>query len=127
MKNNSQKEQNEKKKEALNEYRDALKEVDYWAAKVESMEKSNGYRSPDAANTATSGQVGNPREAKRRVLALIKQAPAGEQRVLLMRHYIDGMSWEDAAEAEGKSRTWATNNHGTALLHIQLPEQQKKR
>ena len=149
MKNNSQKEQNEKKKEALNEYRDALKEVDYWAAKVESMEKSNGYRSPDAANTATSGQVGNPttskvleletareneldarqyaREAKRRVLALIKQAPAGEQRVLLMRHYIDGMSWEDAAEAEGKSRTWATNNHGTALLHIQLPERQKKR
>lgn len=149
MKNNSQKEQNEKKKEALNEYLDALKEVDYWTAKVESMEKSNGYRSPDAANTATSGQVGNPttskvleletareneldawqyaREAKRRVLALIKQAPAGEQRVLLMRHYIDGMSWEDAAEAEGKSRTWATNNHGTALLHIQLPEQQKKR
>ena len=149
MKNNSQKEQNEKKKEALNEYLDALKEVDYWAKKVENMEKSNGYRSPDAANTATSGQVGNPttskvleletareneldarqyaREAKRRVLALIKQAPAGEQRVLLMRHYIDGMSWEDAAEAEGKSRTWATNNHGTALLHIHLPEQQKKR
>lgn len=143
MKNNSQKEQNEKKKAALNEYLDALKEVDYWAKKVENMEKSNGYRSPDAAATPISGKVGNPttsavleletareneldarqyaRDAKRRVLALIKQTPAGEQRILLMRHYIDGMSWEEAAEAEGKSRTWATNNHGTALLHIQLP------
>ena len=29
MKNNGQKEQNEKKKAALNEYLDALKEVDY--------------------------------------------------------------------------------------------------
>lgn len=143
MKNNSQKEQNEKKKAALNEYLDALKEVDYWAKKVENMEKSNGYRSPDATTAPISGKVGNPttsvvlelettreneqearqyaKDAKRRVLALIKQAPAGEQRVLLMRHYIDGMSWEEAAEAEGKSRTWATNNHGTALLHIQLP------
>lgn len=149
MKNNSQKEQNEKKKAALNEYLDALKEVDYWANKVENMEKSNGYRSPDATAAPISGKVGNPttsavleretareneldarqyaRDAKRRVLALIKQVPAGEQRVLLMRHYIDGMSWEDAAEAEGKSRTWATNNHGTALLHIHLPDQQKKR
>lgn len=149
MKNNSQKEQNEKKKVALNEYLDALKEVDYWANKVENMEKSNGYRSPDATAAPISGKVGNPttsavleretareneldarqyaRDAKRRVLALIKQVPAGEQRVLLMRHYIDGMSWEDAAEAEGKSRTWATNNHGTALLHIHLPDQQKKR
>lgn len=149
MKNNSQKEQNEKKKAALNEYLDALKEVDYWANKVENMEKSNGYRSPDATAAPISGKVGNPttsavleletareneldarqyaRDAKRRVLALIKQVPAGEQRVLLMRHYIDGISWEDAAEAEGKSRTWATNNHGTALLHIHLPDQQKKR
>lgn len=143
MKNESQ-QQNERKKEALSEYRNALKEVDYWAKKVESEEKSNGYRSPDATATPVSGGVSNPttskvleletaREnaeearqyavaAKRRVLALIKQAPAGEQRVLLMRHYIDGMSWEEAAEAEGKSRTWATNNHGTALLHIRLPE-----
>ena len=149
MKNNSQKEQNEKKKAALNEYLDALKEVDYWANKVENMEKSTGYRSPDATAAPISGKVSNPttsavleletareneldarqyaRDAKRRVLALIKQVPAGEQRVLLMRHYIDGMSWEDAAEAEGKSRTWATNNHGTALLHIHLPDQQKKR
>lgn len=143
MKNNSQKEQNEKKKAELNEYLDARKEVDYWANKVENMEKSNGYRSPDATAAPVSGKIGNPttsavleletareneldarqyaRDAKRRVLALIKQVPAGEQRVLLMRRYIDGMSWEEAAEAEGKSRTWATNNHGTALLYIQLP------
>jgi len=147
VKNNSQKEQNEKKKAALNEYLDALKEVEYWAKKVESMEKSNGYRSMDVATALrqNTGQIGNPttstvleletareneqdtqqyaKEAKRHVLDLIKQAPTAEQRVLLMRRYIDGMSWEDAAEAEGKSRTWATNNHGTALLHIQLPKQ----
>lgn len=146
MKNNSQKEQNEKKKEALNEYRDALKEVDYWAKKVEDMEKSNGYRCPDVATALATitGKAGNPttstvleletarenaqaaqeyaKQAKRRVLDLIKQAPTVEQRVLLMRRYIDGMSWEDAAEAEGKSRTWATNNHGTALLYIHLPQ-----
>lgn len=144
MKNNSQKEQNEKKKAALNEYLDALKEVDYWANKVENMEKSNGYRSPDATAAPISGKVGNPttsavleletarenartaqeyaKQAKHRVLDLIRQVPTVEQRVLLMRRYIDGMSWEDAAEAEGKSRTWATNNHGTALLRIQLPQ-----
>lgn len=143
MKNNSQKEQNEKKKAALNEYLDALKEVDYWAKKVENMQKSSGYRSPDTTVVPIGGKVGNPTttavleletareneldaqqyamDAKRRVLALIKQAPVGEQRVLLMRHYIDGMSWEEVAEVEGKSRTWATNNHGTALLNIQLP------
>lgn len=144
MKNNSQKEQNEKKKAALNEYLDALKEVDYWANKVENMEKSNGYRSPDATAAPISGKVGNPttsavleletareneldarqyaREAKRRVLALIQQAPTADQRVLLMRRYIDGMGWEEVAEAADKSRTWATNTHGTALLHIELPE-----
>ena len=60
MKNNSQKEQNEKKKAALNEYLDALKEVDYWANKVENMEKSNGYRSPDATAAPINGKVGNP-------------------------------------------------------------------
>lgn len=146
MKNNGQKEQNEKKKAALNEYLDALKEVDYWASKVESMEKSNGYRCPDVttALATITGKVGNPttstvleletareneldarqyaREAKRRVLALIQQAPTADQRVLLMRRYIDGMGWEEVAEAADKSRTWATNTHGTALLHIELPE-----
>ena len=147
MKNNSQKEQNEKKKTALSEYLDALKEVDYWGKKVESLEKSNGFRRLAVTDAPSSGKVGNPttsavleletareneqearqyaRDAKSRVLALIKQVPAGEQRILLMRHYIDGMSWEEAAEAEGKSRTWATNNHGTALLHIQLTDTAK--
>ena len=46
--------------------------------------------------------------------------------MLLMRRYIDGMSWEDAAEAAGKSRTWATNTHGEALLYIRLPDAVKK-
>lgn len=143
MKNNSQKEQNEKKKEALNEYLDAMKEVRYWAEKLETMRRSNQYHTPSATAVRSGGGPADPtrkaleelehteqtaataakyaQEAKDRVLSLIRMAPTADQRVLLMRHYIDGMSWEDAAEAEGKSRTWATNNHGTALLYIHLP------
>lgn len=66
------------------------------------------------------------KEAKRRVLSLIQMARTADQKVLLMRRYIDGMSWEDAAEAAGKSRTWATNTHGEALLYIRLPDAVKK-
>lgn len=146
MKSNSkQAQQNEKKKEALNEYLDALKEVGYWSSKVEAMGKSNRYRSPAAPAAPVGGGIADPteatvmeleatreqerrarkfaQEAKDRVLALIRMAPTADQRVLLMRHYIDGMSWEEAAEAAGKSRTWATNNHGTALLHITIPNE----
>ena len=66
------------------------------------------------------------KEAKRRVLSLIQMARTADQKVLLMRRYIDGMSWEDAAEAAGKSRTWATNTHGEALLYIRLPDAAKQ-
>lgn len=60
------------------------------------------------------------------ILSLIQMARTADQKVLLMRRYIDGMSWEDAAEAAGKSRTWATNTHGEALLYIRLPDAVKK-
>lgn len=142
MKNNSQKEQNEKKKAALNEYREALKEVDYWAEKVKTIRRSDRYRSPSATVAPTTSGPSDPtsnalldlehternltaarkaaQEVKDRVLSLIRMAPTADQRVLLMRHYIDGMSWEEAAEAAGKGRTWATNTHGTALLYIEL-------
>lgn len=142
MKNNSQKEQNEKKKEALNEYREALKEVDYWTEKVDAMRRSGRYRSPSATVAPTTSGPADPtgaalldlehteqnlaaarkaaREVKDKVLSLIRMAPTADQRVLLMRHYIDGMTWEEAAEAAGKGRTWATNTHGTALLYIKL-------
>lgn len=149
MKSNSRKEQNEKKKAALNEYLDARKEVDYWTEKAETMRRFNCYRSPSATIAPTGGGPADPtskaleelehtqqneaaarkcaQAAKDRVLSLIRMAPTADQRVLLMRHYIDGMGWEQAAEAAGKSRTWATNNHGTALLYIQLPDEVKQK
>lgn len=149
MKSNSQtREQNVKKKEALNEYLEALKVVDYWANKV--RELTGTYRkSQDGHAKPVSKSPGDPtaltileretaeanekeakqyaKEAKSRVLALIQMARTADQKVLLMRHYIDGMTWEDAAEAAGKSRTWAINTHGEALLYISLPEPAKQK
>ena len=148
MKNSSQKrEQNEKKKEALNEYLEALKVVDYWTGKVRELNGAFIYRSPSSNTELPTKAIGNPtvsvsmemetaeenerearqyaKEAKRRVLSLIQMARTADQKVL-MRRYIDGMSWEDAAEAAGKSRTWATNTHGEALLYIRLPDAVKK-
>ena len=106
------------------------------------------YRSPSSNTELPTKAIGNPtvsvsmemetaeenerearqyaKEAKRRVLSLIQMARTADQKVLLMRRYIDGMSWEDAAEAAGKSRTWATNTHGEALLYIRLPDAVKK-
>lgn len=148
MKSNRQtREQNAKKKEALNEYLEALKVVDYWANKVREMgtywknqdgnaepvRKSPGdptaftimERETAEANEKEAKQFA--KEAKARVLDLIQMARTADQKVLLMRHYIDGMTWEDAAEAAGKSRTWATNTHGEALLYISLPEPVKQK
>lgn len=135
-------------KEALNEYLEALKVVDYWTGKVRELNGAFIYRSPSSNTEMPTKAIGNPtvsvsmemetaeenerearqyaKEAKRRVLSLIQMARTADQKVLLMRRYIDGMSWEDAAEAAGKSRTWATNTHGEALLYIRLPDAVKK-
>ena len=134
--------------EALNEYLEALKVVDYWTGKVRELNGAFIYRSPSSNTELPTKAIGNPtvsvsmemetaeenerearqyaKEAKRRVLSLIQMARTADQKVLLMRRYIDGMSWEDAAEAAGKSRTWATNTHGEALLYIRLPDAVKK-
>lgn len=135
---------NEDKKKALNEYLEAKKELNYWAKKVAELEPLDMYRSPTASGMPSGGGPGNPieaavveleaarenksraeeytRAARERVMEIIQTAPAADQRVLLMRRYIDGMSWDDIAEAEGKSRTWATNTHGTAVKLITVPE-----
>lgn len=149
MKSNSQtREQNVKKKEALNEYLEALKVVDYWVNKVREL-TGTYWKSQDGNAEPASKSPGDPtaftileretaeanekeakryaKEAKARVLALIQMARTADQKVLLMRHYIDGMTWEDAAEAAGKSRTWAINTHGEALLYISLPEPAKQK
>lgn len=149
MKSNSQtREQNAKKKEALNEYLEALKVVDYWANKVREL-SGTYWKNQDGNAEPVRKSPGDPtaftileretaeanemeakryaKEAKARVLALIQMARTADQKILLMRHYIDGMTWEDAAEAAGKSRTWATNTHGEALLYISLPEPAKQK
>jgi hypothetical protein len=59
-------------------------------------------------------------KARRQVLAVIKTAPTADQRIVLRRRYINGMNWEQIAEACGKSRQWATMTHGEALRKILL-------
>ena len=59
-------------------------------------------------------------KARRQVLAVIKTAPTADQRIVLRRRYINGMNWEQIAEACGKSRQWATMTHGEALKKILL-------
>lgn len=137
---------NEVKKKALGEYLEAKKEWGYWARKVAELEPLDLYRSPSLSGMPGGGSAGNQIEAAvveletarehkaeakirmeaahARVMAIIQTAPEADQRVLLMRRYIDGQSWDDIAEAEGKSRTWATNTHGTAMKLITLPELQ---
>ena len=60
MKNSSQKrEQNEKKKEALNEYMEALKVVDYWTGKVRELNGAFIYRSPSSNTELPTKAIGN--------------------------------------------------------------------
>lgn len=118
---------NEHKKKALGEYLEAKKEWVYWAKKVEELEKLDIYRSPAITGMPGSGSTGNQieaavleletnreykaaaqkrmEEAHAKVMDIIQTAPEADQRVLLMRRYIDGQSWDEIAEAAGKSRT----------------------
>lgn len=133
---------NNEKKEALSEYLEARKELAYWSAKVNDLEPLELYRSPSAGWAPSGGGGGNAieaavveletareekataeaktKDAMARVLLLIQQAPTADQRTILRRRYIDGMSWDEIAAAEGKSKTWATNLHGTALKNLQV-------
>lgn len=133
----------ENKKRALGEYIDAKKELEYWRERVEQLAALDVYRSPGISPTP-GGQAGASKteiavlelesaeeaerdaaarasEAHTRVTEIINTAPTGEQRVLLMRRYIEGMTWDEIAAASKKSRTWCTNLHGTALKLVQLP------
>jgi len=141
--NSNKKKPNAEKKEALSEYLEAKKELLYWVRKVTELAPLATYRSPSASTMPPSGGPGDPtaaalleleeareneriaaeevQAAKARVMAIIRTAPEADQRVLLMRRYIDGMDWDEIAEREGKSKTWATNLHGTAMKFITLP------
>lgn len=131
---------NEEKKRALCEYLEEKKVLAYWEKKVEEYESLDLYRSPAITAMPAGTGSGNPieiavveletaRENKRaavelvaaalkRVTAIIQTAPTADERIVLMQRYIDGMDWEQIAEAAGKSRTWATNTHGTAIKNI---------
>lgn len=132
-----------RKREALNEYLEAKKDLEYWAARVAELEPLDLYRSPAAGTSPGGGSSGNAieaavveletareekaaataraKEAMGRVLALIEQAPTAEQRAILRQRYIEGLGWDDIAGQKGKARTWATNLHGTAIKYISLP------
>lgn len=131
------------KKAALREYLDKKVELDYWTQKVADIEQESSYHSPSFSVTSShSGSPGNPTEryivaleaardrmrraeeeaeaAMNRVISIIQTLPNVKHRLVLMRRYIDGMTWDDIADAEFKSRTWAINIHGMALKNIQL-------
>lgn len=133
---------NDKKKAALSEYREALKELEYWVDTLARMDhggqqaqtftarirESTKARSPEMKTIERSMAEENKRratakaqDARERVMALIDTVRDADQRILLMRRYIDGMTWDDIAEAFGRSRTWATNTHGTAVKAVAEP------
>lgn len=131
---------NEEKKRALREYLEERRVLEYWEQKVEEYEGLDLYRSSAITAVPAGAGAGNPieiavveletaRENKRsavelvaaalkRVTAIIQTAPTADERIVLMQRYIDGMEWEQIAEVAGKSKTWATNTHGTAIKNI---------
>lgn len=135
----------DEKKQALGEFLEERKELRYWANRVDSLEGLDTYHSPTATGIpASSGNINQSsrveeavveletaRENKRlsmeraeaartRVIAIIQTAPKADQRIVLLRRYIDGMGWEEIAEASYRSRTWVLNTHSAALKVVQL-------
>lgn len=132
-----------KKKEILNSYLEASKEWRYWKDETERLMVAATGASPSLSGMPHGGGTGTSKvelaaesledarreltaaasamsKARRQVLAVIKTAPTADQRIVLRRRYINGMNWEQIAEACGKSRQWATMTHGEALKKIFL-------
>lgn len=129
-----------KTKRQLTKYLDAKKEWEYWREEVETLEATgpkigaqlsgmpggqpDGSKTEreveelEAARDSLAAAADAMNTARREVEAIIAQAPEVEQRIVLRRRYISGMSWEDIADRAGKSRQWATQTHGTALKKI---------
>ena len=135
-------EQDTKKKSALSEYLEMKSELSYWTERVAEAEQSNTYRSPSTSRVVSKSAPGDPtasaltmletakenkkraeeksKEAMVRVLTIIQTVPKAAHRILLMRRYIDGLSQDDIADAEYKSRTWVVTNLKAAMEHITL-------
>lgn len=133
----------EKKRSVLNGYKEAVKELEYWKAEYKQIQEQIGAASPSLSGMPKATSPGTSKvaimaeeldeaqrhvdearraalEAKREAEKLIRTAPTADQRIVLRRRYIGGMTWEQIAEASGKSRQWATLTHGTALKNIFL-------
>lgn len=127
-------------KKRMTKYLDAKKEWEYWREEVRTQE-ATGPRigaqlsgmpggQPDGSKTereveeleavrdAEAAAADAMKAARAEVEALIARAPEAEQRIVLRRRYISGMSWEEIADRSGKSRQWVTQVHGTALKKI---------
>lgn len=140
MKSNT--ELDKKKKTVLSEYLEMKSELNYWEERVAEAEQLNTYRSPSASRTPSKSAPGDPtgtalamletakenkkraeersKEAMGRVLAIIQTVPKATHRIILMRRYIDGLSLDDIAEAEYKSRTWVVTTLKAAVECITL-------
>ena len=63
-------------------------------------------------------------DVMRRVEMSISTAPKYFQYRILRLRYIDGLKWNDVAEAVGKTRQWVNTQHGVALRNIKLYERE---
>ncbi len=132
-----------KKKEVLSSYLEASKEWRYWKEETERLMVAATGASPSLSGMPHGGSGSTSKveiaaesledarrelaaaaaamsKARRQVAAVIKTAPTADQRIVLRRRYINGQTWEQIADACGKSRQWATMTHGEALKKIFL-------
>lgn len=140
---NSRRAEADEKKRALSVYLEALKELHYWNGKLADL-RANGVKITanlsgmptgggttsktalfveqlDAAERKETAALALARERYAEVSALIDTVQEADQRNVLRCRYIDGLTWEQAAERLGFSRQWTTLKHGEALRALQLP------
>ena len=141
---NSRRAEADEKKRALSVYLEALKELHYWHSKLASL-RANGVKITanlsgmptggggatsktallveqlDAAERKEAAALAVARTRHAEVSALIDTVQEADQRNVLRCRYIDGLTWEQAAERLGFSRQWTTLKHGEALRALQLP------
>ena len=140
---NNRRAEADEKKRALSVYLEALKELHYWHSKLADLRADgvkitanlSGMPTGDGATSKTALLVEQLDAAERKetaalavararlaeVSALIDTVQEADQRNVLRCRYIDGLTWEQAAERLGFSRQWTTLKHGEALRALQLP------
>lgn len=135
----------EKKKQALRAYLNKKKTWEYWSNEVKRLSQLDTKVTPSLTGMPHGGgpdgskqevaveeleyareklaeSAAHARDARDEVVAIIETAQNVDQRIVLLRRYIAGISWEQIAEMAGKSRQWATLVHGAALKSITIAE-----